>query len=426
MEKIFTAEDIAFAEGRAAMDFAAEQATQDATSEAPWHTVYGGAHRFQKGLTAKLDRLALQSWDALFPSASELATATKLSADEAKEAYRRTRARLERGALEDFRIDFEDGYGRHSDEEEDQHAQAAGLATAEDLAAGLLPRSFGIRVRGILPHAGARSAHTLERYLGTLLDKSAGRLPKGFVVALPKVSYASQVSGFVHLLRRFEERALLPHGVLKLELLVESPRALFDRQGVVALPRLVAAAEGRVVALHLGAYDLTAACNVPSVAQRLDHPLCDVARWLLQLTAAGTGIRVVDGVTAVLPLGDATVARPAWIEHFENVRRALAMGIESGWDLHPAQFGARAAANLSYFRSSLVSSAQRLGKLVTDNAVATTTGVAFDDAATGEGLVRFFRRALAVGATDAAELAKLGLPAKITTARDFVSLVTAL
>jgi hypothetical protein len=44
--------------------------------------------------------------------------------------------------------------------------------------------------------------------------------------------------------------------------------------------RLVEAAAGRCVAVHLGAYDLTASLGVTAVDQRLDHPTCDVARVL--------------------------------------------------------------------------------------------------------------------------------------------------
>src|SRR4029078_957049 len=98
------------------------------------------------------------------------------------------------------------------------------------------------------------------------------------------------------------EKALGIAERIGIELMVETPRALIDREGRMALPALVAAAGGRCGAAHPGAYDLTASIGVTAGEQRLDHPACDAARLLMQLSLAGTGVVVVDGATTVLPV----------------------------------------------------------------------------------------------------------------------------
>ena len=47
------------------------------------------------------------------------------------DVYNKIIKKLEREAVEDFRIDFEDGYGNRPNEEEDQTAQAAALEVAK-------------------------------------------------------------------------------------------------------------------------------------------------------------------------------------------------------------------------------------------------------------------------------------------------------
>ena len=55
--------------------------------------------------------------------------------------------KLKREAVEDFRIDFEDGYGNRPDAEEDGHAVAAALEVAHGLEDGTLPPFIGIRIK---------------------------------------------------------------------------------------------------------------------------------------------------------------------------------------------------------------------------------------------------------------------------------------
>src|SRR5262249_21749600 len=76
------------------------------------------------------------------------------------------------------------------------------------------------------------------------------------------------------------------------------------------------------------------------------------------------------------------------------------------WDLHPAQLPARYAAVYAFFLEGLDAAGQRLRAFVDKAAQATLHGNAFDDAATGQGLLNYFLRAIACGAiteTEASE-----------------------
>ena len=76
----------------------------------------------------------------------------------------------------------------------------------------------------------------------------------------------------------------------------------------------------------------------------MDHPAADHAKAVMQVAAAGTGVRLSDGSTNVLPVGDTDAVRAAWALHARLVRRSLERGFYQGWDLHPAQLPTRYAA----------------------------------------------------------------------------------
>ena len=64
----------------------------------------------------------------------------------------------------------------------------------------------------------------------------------------------------------------------------------------------------------------------------------------MQVAAAGTGVRLSDGSTNVLPVGGRDEVIAAWRLHARLVRRSLERGFYQGWDLHPAQLASRYAA----------------------------------------------------------------------------------
>src|SRR3954471_22076408 len=83
----------------------------EAGTRQPVHTVYGGAHLFKSDTTRKLGDLALKAMAQYAPSATVLAEAIGIEPSIAETVYARVQEKLKREAVEDFRIDFEDGYG---------------------------------------------------------------------------------------------------------------------------------------------------------------------------------------------------------------------------------------------------------------------------------------------------------------------------
>src|SRR5262245_46735547 len=83
----------------------------DSGARQPIHTVYGGAHLFSSDTAKKLGELSLKSLEAFAPDANTFAEAIGLRGELATKVYDRVRDKLRREPVEDFRIDFEDGYG---------------------------------------------------------------------------------------------------------------------------------------------------------------------------------------------------------------------------------------------------------------------------------------------------------------------------
>ena len=368
-------------------------------SRRPVHTVYGGAHLFKADTAAKLGQLACRAFEASLGDAAALARVTGMDSALAAKVRPRVAGKLAREAVEDFRIDFEDGYGVRSDDAEDADAERAARETADGLRRGTLPPFLGIRIKPLSRDQAVRAARTLDLYLTALLQATRGRLPGSFVVTLPKVAFPEQVLALSDILERIERAFVLGAGTLKVELMLETPSALLGPDGAAA-PRLLAEeAHGRCVSMHLGPYDLQASLDVDSASSSLDHPAC---AWALRLAAAslgGAGIPLSDGPVATLPLGDDAAAVEAALRlHYRQVRRALAEGIGRGWDLHPAQLGTRYAAVYAHYLEGLDSARARLKRFTEGQAKATAAGTVFDDAATARGLTNFFAQGLACGA----------------------------
>ncbi|MFN7145532.1 MAG: DUF6986 family protein, partial [Myxococcota bacterium] len=106
-----------------------------------------------------------------------------------------------------------------------------------------------------------------------------------------------------------------------------------------------------------------------------------------------------------------------------NVRRSLANGFYQGWDLHPAQLVARYGATYAFFLDTFAPSAARLRNFLDRAARATRVGAAFDDAATGQGLLETFLRGRACGAFTDDDLRAAGLSPDELGERSFATLV---
>ncbi len=437
----------------------------------PLHTVYGGAHLFKAETTNKLGRIALRALDAYAPDYASLAAAlqlpgceqipttaaelTALSArlesdpsavhDELPGAWlawavrQRVHDKLEREPVEDFRIDFEDGYGNRTDAEEDADAARTGREVARGMSEGLLSPFIGIRIKPFTEELKRRGVRTLDIFLSTLAGETGGKLPDQFIVTLPKVTIPDQVTALADLFDALEPALGIAPGALKIELMIEEPQAILNHQGESTLPLLVAAARGRCRGAHFGTYDYTASCSITAAWQAMDHPVSDFAKHMMLVALSGTGVMLSDGATVVMPvaphrgkdLSDAQRAEnraaviSAWKLAYDNARHSLIHGFYQGWDLHPAQLVTRYAACFAFFLEGLEQSSNRLSSFVNKAAQATLHGNTFDDAATGQGLLNFFLKALNSGAITLDEVQATGLTLEEVQSKSFVRIVEA-
>jgi citrate lyase beta subunit len=411
----------------------------ESTRRQPVHTVYGGAQVFRSDTASKLGSLAVHSLQEFASAPDVFGRALDLSELLAAPIYARILEKLKREPVEDYRIDFEDGYGVRPDSEEDGHAVAAAREVATGIAAETLPPSIGIRIKPLTDELQARSIRTLDLFLTQLLA-DAGKLPDNFVVTLPKITVPEQVAVATEVSEALESALPLPAGTLRLEIMIETPQSILNERGEAAVTRLVDAARGRCVAAHFGTYDYTASLNITAAHQHMLHPACDFARHVLQVALAGTGVWISDGATNILPIpphraGDRTLTgrelsenreavHRAWKLHYDHVRHSLANAYYQGWDLHPAQLPTRYAALYAFFLEGLRAASARLKAFVEKAGQATLVGEVFDDAATGQGLLNYFLRAWSCGAiTEQEAVEKSGLTLEELRTRSFVKIL---
>jgi hypothetical protein len=405
----------------------------------PVHVVYGGAHLFKADSARKLGGVALRALRDYAPDAQTLAAAlgAKWSPDFAQTLYHRVAAKLEREAVEDFRLDFEDGYGNRLDSEEDGHAASSAGEVAAGLAAGTLPPFLGIRVKPFSEDLRARSIRTMDIFISSLVAKTGGKLPSNFVITVPKVQIAAHVTAAAKVCAMLESKLGLGEGALRLELMVETPQSIIDRDGKCPILGFVEAARGRCSSVHFGVYDYTASVGITATHQAMRHPACDFARTAMVVSLAGTDVHISDGATNVLPVGphrgenlpptqweeNRAAVHGAWKRAFDDTRHSLKNGIYEGWDLHPAQFIVRYAAVYSFFLEGLPAASGRLKTFVEKAALASLFGDVFDDAATGQGLLNFFLRGIACGAITEEEALATGLTLEEIRSRSFLKIL---
>ncbi|SDT36448.1 HpcH/HpaI aldolase/citrate lyase family protein [Friedmanniella luteola] len=373
----------------------------DRTDRQPVHTVYVPADRVHADLAPAWGAQAREALRRHAAGPDALAAATGLPAADVADVWDLVLAKLDREPVEDLRVDLEDGYGTRPDAEEDADALAAGTALAAAVAAGTAPPYLGVRFKSLEAGTRRRGLRSLDLLLGALLADAG--LPAGFVLTLPKVTSVAQVDAMVDVCRRLERGHGLPDGVLRFEIQVETPQAVLLADGTAGVAPMVHAAAGRCSGLHFGTYDYTAALGVAGGFQALDHPAADHAKAVLQLAAAGTGVRVSDGSTNLLPVGDRAAVHAGWARHARLVRRSLERGFYQGWDLHPAQLPTRYLSTYLFFRTGLTSTGQRLRHYLAGRA----DGGALDEPATAQALAAALVRGAHCGAVTAAEVAAL-------------------
>ena len=436
----------------------------DRTDRQPVHTVYGGANLFRSDTCVKMGEIALKNLQTYSPDFTTLARVLELPGyqhlpslgsdiitlthklDSLPEAPRRQEPvwlaytvynkmikKLQAEPVEDFRIDFEDGFGNRPDEEED----ATAIAAAQELAKGMQQNTvspfIGIRIKPFTEDLKHRGVRTLDLFLTTLLGATGGVLPGNFVVMLPKVTIPEQVTTLVKLFELIEQAHHLPHGVLKMETMVEATQIIMDDEGRNPLMRIIKAGEGRCIAAHFGTYDYTASCGITAKYQTMDHPVCDFAHHMTKVALGGTGIFLSDGATNVMPIGphrgdhltfeqqaeNRAAVHKAWRIGFDHTMHSLINGFYQGWDLNPAQLPMRYAATYNFFLSSYEDAVFRLKTFVERAAISTLTKDIFDDAATGQGLLNFFLKAMNCGAISEEDALATGLTLDEIRSRSF-------
>lgn len=426
------------------------------------HTVYGGANLFKADTAQSLGSRALDAFRAYAPDFVTFGKVFQLQGIDAAKAedleqmrseyeeldwtmkrfhpahlsyeiYNKVNRKLEREAIEDFRIDFEDGYGNRSNEEEDATAETAAKEVAKGMKQKSLPPFIGIRIKPFTEEMKERGLRTLDIFLTTLLGQTKKNLPDNFVVMLPKVTIPEQVGALVDFFELLEDELGLKKGILKMEMMVETTQSIMAEDGSNPLMKLVRASKGRCIAMHFGTYDYTASCNITARYQEMDHPVCDFAHHMTKVALGHTGIWLSDGATNTMPIGPhrgenltdlqlkenmETVHR-AWRKGYQHIRHSLWNGFYQGWDLNPAQLPMRYAAVFAFFLESYDDAVERLRTFVEKAARATLIGDVFDDAATGQGLLNYFLRALNSGAITEEEVLATGLTLDEIRGRSF-------
>jgi citrate lyase beta subunit len=440
----------------------------DRSERQPVHTVYGGANLFKYDSAIKLGEKATQTFLEYAPDfitygkvfqldgmehligntqsvADIQATFNGLSPEKQKKhpawlahtLYHKVLKKLQTEAIEDFRIDFEDGFGNRSNEEEDATAIQAALEVAKGMEKGTLPPFIGIRIKPFTEEMKERGLRTLDLFLTTLVEKTGGELPPNFVVMLPKVTISEQVDALVDLFDVLEKELGLAKGVLKMEMMVETTQSILNKEGINPLYQFVKASKGRCIAMHFGTYDYTASCGITAMYQEMNHPVCDFAHHVTKVALAHTGIWLSDGATNTMPIGPhrgeklsveqilenrATVHR-AWKKGYDHIRHSLWNGYYQGWDLNPAQLPMRYTAVFAFFLESFDGAVDRLKTFVEKAARATLIGDIFDDAATGQGLLNYFLKALNSGAVTEEEVMQTGLTLEEIRGRSFKKII---
>jgi citrate lyase beta subunit len=362
----------------------------DSGGRQPVHTCYVPADAVTDDLPVQWGAAALAALEEFAPGPLAFADALGLPAALAEKVHEKVVAKLATEPVEDLRIDFEDGYGHQPDSVEDDDAvRCAGLAGVMSVPwVGIRFKSFEHFDRGI---------RTLDLFLTHLVA-----VPDGLTLTFPKVTAVEQVTALVELLGLLEDRLNMPAGRLRFEIQIETTQSIVDATGAFAIPGFITAGQGRVSALHFGTYDYTAACGLTAGEQHLAHAACDFARHVMQVSAAGTGVRLSDGSTNVLPVGDRDTVHAAWREHLRLTLRSLKHGFYQGWDLHPAQLVTRYAANYAFYLGNADAAAKRLRAYVEK----ADAGV-LDEPATAQALAMSLKRAVDCGALTPSEVEEL-------------------
>ena len=387
----------------------------------PVHVLYGGAHLFTEKTFEKIASLAKDAFKFAVPNAATLKARCGEGWTDAftNDVFTRVGAKIASHPLEDYRIDFEDGYGVRSDEEEDAHAVSAARVLLSTAHGNYAPQNIGLRIKPLSSGSMRRSLKTLTLFVESLSQhrQQHHTVPKHLIVTLPKVTNAEQVATLVEILDAYEKDLHLGHGFFSVELIIESPEAFLGRDGSIPLASFIHSAAGRCRSLHFGVYDFTSSLGIGSAGQSIDHLACDFARIWIQIGAAlAPHLVVSDGIISRLPLLPKELTEESkrqfdasWLYNYQQMMRSLTNGYYQGWDLHPCQLPIRHIANHVFVLREFEGAVNRLRAFLAKSAQASHVGGVFDDRASVLGLLNFFDRAVASGVVSLQEVAGVGI-----------------
>ena len=143
----------------------------DKSDRQPVHTLYGGANLFKSDAPIALGHRALEILETYAPNHEVFGKAFGLTGgnDFSKRIYDKVVAKLKSEAIEDFRIDFEDGYGNRSNEEEDATAVSTAIEVAKGMREKTLSPFIGIRIKPFTEEMKERGLRTLDIFVSTLV-----------------------------------------------------------------------------------------------------------------------------------------------------------------------------------------------------------------------------------------------------------------
>lgn len=368
----------------------------DPGTRQPIHSVYLPGHKYTPTMPQEWGRAALDAVDEAGGMAHLISVHGLVTdPDQGRLIAEKVEAKLRTEPIEDLRIDFEDGYGVHPDEDEDAAVIAAANHLGQALKDGVAPPFVGIRFKAFDPRTRERGLRTLELFVSTLAPHG---LPENLILTLPMVTHVAQVEAMVMFLEGLESKLGLPPGRLTFELQIETPQSIIGIDGRSPLGPMIAAGRGRITGMPYGTYDYSASVGIAAAYQSLEHPSADFAKAVMQASAAGTGVRLSDGSTNIIPVGEGR--DEAWHLHGRLVTRSLQRGFYQGWDLHPAHLPSRYAATFAFFRASLDDANRRLAAYLGHGAAEI-----MDEPATARALADFLKRGMHCGAISSDEVA---------------------
>lgn len=404
-------------------------------SPQPIHVVYGGAQLFKESTLQNLPLKAREYFAQYVADAQSLRQllGESWSEEESQKIYATVNRKLTERAIEDFRIDFEDGYGVRDDSDEDADAVRCAHIVANyhnQLAAQDEAIAVGFRVKPLGQGTYKRSLKTLFLILNSYAQSRQNRHDQRhqLMITLPKVESALQVALVQDILAAAEHEYGLPHGFFQMEALIENCEAFMSvLHGRSQLLEIVHAAKGRMAGLHFGVYDFNAALGIAPSCQDLHNDASSAAKFLMQLAVGNCeNVGLSDGVINVIPVRRDGQSDSDFVDacrfNYLKMKKSVEAGFYQSWDIHPSQVWLRMTAMTEFVLRSLPDTIDRLITFHRAAQRAVKTGQVFDDRASVLGLVKFVKLAVASRIVKRDEL--VGRSETIMAWRDFEAMMS--